>query len=338
VSATLAPSWSATPKQTTATPPQSTVPTARLLVGWIILLGGLVGFWFIRPSWGAVAWTDASLGVLFVSAKVATLLCTPPRDRRRLSWGRFVAYLFWPGMQPRHFLPERKPADARPAPTVVGLLLNVVAAVGFLWIIPALMPLDWPVGLRIVSGMVGEFFLVMFVVLDVWALLYRACGVGVEKLWHCPLAAASLADFWGQRWNRVFSGMLREIVFLPLARRIGPSLALCAVFLYSGVMHENLSVGAGSGYGLPFLYFVIRGTAAWLGVGAACAAPSSVGPGWGGCGRRPWCWGRACCCGTKGFAASISCRSSSAGACPDCDRRSPVRHLQYRQAHARRRD
>jgi alginate O-acetyltransferase complex protein AlgI len=263
--ATLAPTSIAAPKPTTAIPLQRrTVSAARLLVAWIVLLGGLVGFWLIRPSFPAPAWTDASLGVLFVTSKVATLLCLPAGDRRRLSWGRFAAYLFWPGMQPRHFLPERKPADVRPAPTVAGLLLNVVAAVGFLWIIPALMPPDWPVGLRFLSGMIGDVFLVIFVIFDAWALVYRACGVGVEKLWHCPVAATSLADFWGQRWNRIFSGMLREVLFLPLARRLGPSLALFAVFIYSGVMHENFSVGAGSGYGLPFLYFVIQGTATWL--------------------------------------------------------------------------
>jgi alginate O-acetyltransferase complex protein AlgI len=256
---------SAAPNKTTAAPaPQRTVPTSRLLVAWAVLLGGLVGFWFVRPYLGALAWAEGCLGVLFVTSKFATLLCMPPGERRRLSWGRHLAYLLWPGMQPRHFLPERKPADARPTPTVAGLLLNGVAAVGFLWVIPALVPPDWPVALRLAAGMVGFVFLVMFVTLDAWALGYRACGVGVEKLWHCPVAATSLTDFWGQRWNRVFSGMVREVLFLPLARRIGPGLALFAVFLYSGVMHENFSVVGRSGYGLPFLYFVIQGTGTWL--------------------------------------------------------------------------
>jgi hypothetical protein len=58
--------------------------------------------------------------------------------------------------------------------------------------------------------------------------------------------------------------MLRETMFLPLARRIGASFALFAVFLYSGLLHENFSVGALSGYGLPMLYFVIQGFGTWL--------------------------------------------------------------------------
>jgi hypothetical protein len=245
--------------------PQRTVPTPRLLLAWAVMLGGMGAYWAVRPLFdGAIWWAEGSTFVLFVTSKIATLLCMAPDDRRRLSWGRFVAYLLWPGMQPRHFLPERTPADARPAPTVAGMLLNAAAAAVFLWVVPWLMPPDWPVSLRVASGMIGYFLLVLFAVFDGLALLYRACGIGVEKLWHCPIASTSLMDFWGQRWNRIFSGMLREVLFLPLARRLGPTLALFAVFLYSGLLHESLSVAAMGGFGLPFLYFLIQGAATWL--------------------------------------------------------------------------
>jgi alginate O-acetyltransferase complex protein AlgI len=224
----------------------------------------MVGFWCVRLWFTAVAWGNATAGVLWVTSKFATLVCMPPHDRRRLSWGRLAAYLLWPGMQPSHFLPERTPADARPAPTILGTLLNTAAAVAFLWVLPALLPADWPRALRLISGLIGYVFLLLFAAFDAWTLAYRACGVGVEKLWHCPLAATSLTDFWGQRWNRIFSGMFREVLFMPLARRVGPGLALFAVFLYSGLLHENFSVDALSGYGLPTLYFVIQGLATWL--------------------------------------------------------------------------
>jgi hypothetical protein len=245
--------------------PQRTVPTPRLLLAWAVMLGGMGAYWAVRPLFdGAVGWAEGSTIVLFVTSKIATLLCMPSDDRHRLGWGRFVAYLLWPGMQPRQFLPERTPAEARPAPTVVGMLLNAVVAVVFLWGVPLLIPADWPDSLRIASGMIGYFVLVLFAAFDALALLYRALGLGVEKLWHCPIAATSLADFWGQRWNRIFSGMLRDVLFLPLARRVGPSLALCAAFLSSGLLHESLSVAALGGFGLPFLYFVIQGAATWL--------------------------------------------------------------------------
>jgi alginate O-acetyltransferase complex protein AlgI len=243
---------------------QSTVPTSRLFIAWTVLLGGLAGFWCVRGYFTPLDWVNGSFGLLFITSKFATLVCMPPRDLRRLPWGRFVAYLSWPGMQPRHFLPEHTPADTHPAPTIRGMLINVATAGVFLWIVPRLMPADAPQFLRVVSGMIGQTFLLLFAIFDACALLYRACGIGVEKLWHCPLAATSLMDFWGQRWNRIFSGMLREVLFLPLARRLGAGVALFAVFLYSGLAHENFSVGAGSGYGLPLLYFVIQGIGTWL--------------------------------------------------------------------------
>jgi alginate O-acetyltransferase complex protein AlgI len=253
------------PSRTISPPAARTVPAARLAAAWAVLLGGLIGYWFVRPLFdSALAWTEGTAAVLFASSKLATLLCMPGAERHRLGWGRFVAYLFWPGMQPRLFLPERKPADAQPAPTVAGMLRNAVVAALFLWVVPGLMPVDWPALLRVLSGLVGYTLLLMFALFDAWALLYRACGVGVEKLWHNPAASTSLADFWGQRWNRIFCGMLREVLFFPLARRLGAAAALFAVFLYSGLMHENFSVAARSGYGLPLLYFAIQGVGTWL--------------------------------------------------------------------------
>jgi Membrane bound O-acyl transferase family len=244
--------------------PKATVPLTRLLIAWAVMLGGMVGFWSMRPYLAPLAWVNCTAGVLFITSKFATLVCMPPKDRRRLSWGRFIGYLFWFGMQPRQFLPEYTPDKSQPVPTVRGMFVNALTAVVFLWILPCLLPADAPQGLRVASGLIGYVFLLMFTIFDAWALLYRACGVPVEKLWHCPLAATSLVDFWGQRWNRIFSGMLRDVMFRPLARRVGAGLALFTVFLYSGLLHENFSIGAGSGYGLPMLYFVIQGLGTWL--------------------------------------------------------------------------
>jgi alginate O-acetyltransferase complex protein AlgI len=187
-----------------------------------------------------------------------------PGERRRLSWGRFVAYLLWPGMQPSHFLPERTPTDSQIAPTLGGTLLNFATGATLLWVVPALTVEVWPFSLRVAVAFAGFLWIQVLGGCDALALQYRDCGIGVEKLWDCPIAATSLMDFWGRRWNRIFSGMLREILFLPLARRLGPTLALFAVFLYSGLLHENFSFGARSGYGGALLYFAIQGAATWL--------------------------------------------------------------------------
>ncbi len=92
--------------------------------------------------------------------------------------------------------------------------------------------------------------------------MFRAMGFAVEKLWDCPIAATSLGDFWGRRWNRIVSGCLREVIFLPVARLAGAKVALLAVFLYSGLYHEIFSFMARSGYGGPALYFLLQ----WLGL------------------------------------------------------------------------
>jgi hypothetical protein len=53
-----------------------------------------------------------------------------------------------------------------------------------------------------------------------------------------PWLAASLAEFWGRRWNRVFGDCLHQVVFMPLRRR--PRTAMAATFLMSGALHELL--------------------------------------------------------------------------------------------------
>ena len=121
---------------------------------------------------------------------------------------------------------------------------------------PHCLPDATPLTIRFWIGLAGFCFLLL-VRFDVAALIFRAMGFAVEKLWDCPIAATTLGEFWGQRWNRVVSGMAREILFLPLARRVGAQLALFAVFLYSGLYHEIVSFMAESGYGGPLLYFLL---------------------------------------------------------------------------------
>ena len=52
--------------------------------------------------------------------------------------------------------------------------------------------------------------------------------------------------------------------------RAGAKVALLAVFLYSGFYHELVSFMAGSGYGGPFLYFLLQ----WAGVATENTCPA----------------------------------------------------------------
>jgi alginate O-acetyltransferase complex protein AlgI len=184
------------------------------------------------------------VGAVYVAFKAATFL--------RLAPGRALGYLvLWPGMDPRPFARSAPPAG--PGLAAWGLAKMAFGA-GLLLVGAGVPAVDVPrvllgVGLLVHSGLC-----------DVLAGLWRLRGVAVERLFENPAASRTLGEFWGRRWNRAFSAVARERVFRPVARRWGTSAGVGASFAFSGLLHELLiSVPAGGGYGLPFLYFSLHG-------------------------------------------------------------------------------
>ncbi len=164
-----------------------------------------------------------------------------------------------------------KPTAAEaPVPSVSGILLNALTGAALLWLVPRLLPAATPWTIRFWIALVGISFLALFVRLDIGALIFRAMGFPVEKVMDCPIAATTLGEFWGRRWNRIVSGMVREVIFFPVARWVGARVALFAVFLYSGLYHEGFSFMARSGYGRPTLYFLLQ----YLGVAIENSRPA----------------------------------------------------------------
>jgi len=244
-------------------------PTSRVVLAWALMIGSLVVFWFYRPWLGTRAFFIGQVVVFLVTWKIASLLCLPPGAWTRFTPLRFLAYCFWYGMQPRQFLKGEVTAANAPVPSVSGILLNALTGAALLWLVPHLLPAVTPRTVRFWIALVGFCFLTLFARLDIAALIFRLMGFAVEKLMDCPIAATTLGDFWGRRWNRIVSGMLREVIFFPMARWAGARVALFTVFAYSGLYHEGVSFMAGSGYGGPSLYFLIQ----YLGVAIENSRP-----------------------------------------------------------------
>jgi hypothetical protein len=67
-----------------------------------------------------------------------------------------------------------------------------------------------------------------------------AAGWSLPRISRKAHAAASIAEFWGTRWNVVISDVMREHVFAPRGRT--PRLALTLAFVASAVAHFYLVV------------------------------------------------------------------------------------------------
>jgi hypothetical protein len=233
----------------------------RFWVVWAILVGSLIvagvaSRWLSRGSWVALM-----LFLYFGAFKVAAFIALSSAERRQFTPGRLLAYFLWIGVQPGPFLPSYVPLASVPRPTWQGCLLNGATGAAILWVVPYLLPDGTPILIRAWVGLIGWIFLRLFAAFDGVTLLYRWLGFPVEKAFFNPAAATSLGDFWGRRWNRIMSGLLRDLLFIPLARKVGVVVAGLAVFLYSGVLHEFVSVLAERGYGGPTIYFLIQGLA-----------------------------------------------------------------------------
>jgi len=108
--------------------------------------------------------------------------------------------------------------------------------------------------------MIGLVLFLHFGVFNLVALGWQCAGFDAKPIMREPLRAATLAEFWGSRWNTAFNALAHDFVFRPLARRVGLGPATIGVFLISGFVHEvAISVPARGGYGFPTAYFLLQG-------------------------------------------------------------------------------
>ena len=172
---------------------------------------------------------------------------------RRLTPARAVAYAaLWPGMDARPFAETREAGG-------LGLLAWGAVKMAFGAAL-VLFARTGSFGIDAALVLLGIGFLVHLGLLDALAGFWRLRGIPVGRLFDNPVAARSLGEFWGRRWNLAFHVVAREQVFKPVARRWGVSWGTLAAFAFSGLLHDLLiSLPAGGGYGLPSLYFLLQG-------------------------------------------------------------------------------
>lgn len=208
------------------------------------------------PRW-AVMWLLSLL--VFAGCKWITWQRTKVRDA---SWALQMGYLFaWPGLDADSFLqPNTGKKVARPnygewlfaiAKTSIGLAV--------LFGLTRLVPAEYPylVGW---AGMVGIILTLHFGTFHLLSCGWRSCGVDARPLMNWPLRATSLSEFWGRRWNTAFRDLTHRFLFKPLTKSVGPSGAVFAGFVFSGLVHDLvISLPAGGGYGGPTLYFLLHG-------------------------------------------------------------------------------
>jgi hypothetical protein len=184
-------------------------------------------------------------------------------SRARTTATRSLIYLFlWPGMDARRFLALKKWSGNPSAPTWLWALSKTIFGAGLVWGVARLAGNGLLAGW---IGMVGFIFLLHFGLFAMLALFWQRQGIDAQPLMRCPIAAASLGDFWGKRWNSGFRDIVFGLMFVRLAKRFGTATAALAAFVISGLIHELvITFPARADYGLPTLYFALQGAAMLL--------------------------------------------------------------------------
>jgi hypothetical protein len=208
------------------------------------------------PRW-ATMWLLAGglyFGLKFLAWRLAAPLSW---SRRTLGW-----WLAWPGMDARRFMTTSRGA----APTAAAKEWLVAAAKTiFGAVLFALGAKASAAGWFLFGGWIGMIGFVIAIHCGAFHLLscvWRSRGVDAPPIMDRPLVSQSVAEFWGRRWNRAFRDVGYFAVFRPLAPRWGVEFASFAVFVISGLVHEvAITLPAGSGFGLPTVYFLIQGAA-----------------------------------------------------------------------------
>ncbi len=216
-----------------------------LFLATLVCVMAVLGLIFPVPAW---VWMWMLAGALWAGFKLMTF-------RAEGGW-RAVnpAFFGWIGTDAAAFRYDRAPAAEQPR--ILAPLAFIVAGLTLALAILPGVSYTLAIGWLGVTAMLCLFHFGAFAIL---AEIWRKLGFPVEPIMRAPWAAKSLADFWGPRWNRAFSGWARVCVFRPLVRRLGIVRGTLAGFFASGIAHELvISLPARGGFGLPTAYFLLQ--------------------------------------------------------------------------------
>jgi len=244
--------WAVAWLAATVAPARFPNPSPRWI--WAFPVLGLALLALFRDASPALRLAASSLLFLYVM-KPAVLWSTTGVS---MTWLDRALYMtIWPGMDPERVGRRAAPPSETASVFAKGLVMTLFG-IGF----TGLVALGTPYISSTAVGWLGIAGLLLTIHFGCSALLTAILwlsGRPVRPLFDRPLASVSLSDFWSRRWNLPFVDMDRRL-FMPLLRRRLPlRLAVVAVFLVSGLLHEMaISYPAGGGWGGPILYFAIQ--------------------------------------------------------------------------------
>lgn len=237
---------------------------APIVVGPVACLVFIPSHW---PRW-AFMWTLAF--ALYCGCKWLTWRRTPVP---RLPWWRHIAYLLaWPGLDAAAFLDPGSCDRQIPKPSAgewMFAFLKCSLGLVMFFGLARLIPREYPYLVGWV-GMIGFVLVLHFGIFHGLSCAWRRLGVDARPLMNWPIAAVSVSDFWGHRWNTAFRDLTYRFLFRPLVALVGVRGACLVGFLFSGLVHELvISVPAQGGYGGPTVFFAVQGLAMLIGRSAA---------------------------------------------------------------------
>lgn len=147
-------------------------------------------------------------------------------------------------------------------PAIWHVLLGVfIASSAFLTLLQTRHPSSTAMELLRLAAGVALFYALAALVFEILGLCFLVAGYSLPLLHRTPIAARSVGEFWGQRWNIIVSAWLRTFIFWPLARRSCAGVGVLCSFLVSGALHGwpiLVALGTSAAFSTVW-FFVIQG-------------------------------------------------------------------------------